>query len=431
MTARAAILSIGDELFDAPGADGNGPWLAEELRSRAVDTVERRIVGDDREPIAGAVREMSARADLLITTGGLGPTPDDLTRFALGDVLCPGESLVADPRAKAHLEARFRRAGRTMPRSNLLQALRPPAMEFLDNPLGTAMGLAGRAGPCQVFALPGPPHEMRAMFRDQVVPRLPPPPPEGRVAISGCVHAFGLGESAAAEMLGGILERGREPLVGITLSRGIVTARIRATGPPAEARGRLDAAAWRILELWAPWSYGRDGATLASAAGALLAASGSTVATAESCTGGLLGGAIVDVPGSSTWYAGGWVTYSDDLKRSCLGVRAELLAAHGAVSAPAAAAMAGGALDRGGSGWALAITGIAGPEGGTEAKPVGTVFIALARRGAGPVPVRRFRFPGDRRAVREISASAALQILRLGLLGRATEERLLWELASP
>lgn len=422
---NAAIVSIGDELTLGESPDGNAGWLAGRLGALGVETREIRVVPDDRAAIAGALRELAGRFDLVVATGGIGPTRDDLTREALGDVVAPDRELETDPRGLAHLERCFARTGRRMPKSNLSQATRPAGTLLLDNRRGTAMGIAATYGGCAIFVLPGPPAEMRRMFEGQVLPRLEVE--SGGARRTALVHAYGLGESAADELLGGLAERGRRPLVGITTSGSIVTARIRADTDDEAAARQVDAVRDRIGEAWRPWAYGGGDDTLASVTGALLAAANRTVATAESCTGGWLARLIVDVPGSSAWYGGGWVTYSDALKTSCLDVAAPLIESHGAVSEPVAVAMAAGALSRGGADEALAITGIAGPDGGSEARPVGTVFIALARRGAADVAVRRFAFPGDRADVRDRAAKSALQMLRFALLDVGPDVRLLWE----
>ncbi len=253
------------------------------------------------------------------------------------------------------------------------------------------------------------------MFRDLLVPILKAR--TGDVRLTGRVHEFGLGESAAQERLGGLTERRHRLRVGLTHSGAVVTARIHARGPGRQATRELEQTQGRILEAWAPYAYGTDDQTLAAATALLLRERGRTLATAESCTGGWLGKLIVDEPGASDLYAGGWVTYSDQLKTTCLGVEPGLLSAYGAVSEQAVRAMAVGALRASGADESLAVTGIAGPAGPSDAKPVGTVYIALARRDADGVNVCRFLFPGDRAAVRERAAKSALQMLRFALLG--------------
>ncbi len=423
----AAILSIGDELTLGQTIDTNSAWLSAELAARGIRTIEHRTVGDDQAALVEAVSRLATKVDLLILTGGLGPTADDLTREALADALTPGVALVRDADAVKRLERWFCKHGNIMPSSNLKQAERPDGTQFLPNPHGTAMGIAGRIGACQIFAIPGPPSEMKPMLLEQVLPALDLPDTDD-VVLTKTVHAYGLGESKGAELLGSLMDRDRQPLVGTTVSKSILTARIVGRGSSADAHNELEQIASVIQEAWRPYVFGCESESLASAVGALLRASSQTIATAESCTGGLLGKMIVDVPGSSDYYVGGWVTYTDQLKQSCLAVPTEVLAERGAVSEATARAMAEGALKASGADYSLAITGIAGPDGGTSDKPVGTVFIGLGR--VGQVAVRQFAFPGDRSAVRDRSAKSALQMLRFALLGVPDETPLLWEVPA-
>lgn len=421
---RACVLSIGDELTAGQERESNAAWLAGQLAARAVTTVELRVVPDDRTAIAGAIRDMAVRCDLLLATGGIGPTADDLTRQALSAVVSPGRALETDAAALAGLERRWRRRAGRMPPANTVQAQHPPGTRLVPNPRGTAPGIAGELTGCMFFVMPGPPTEMRKMFRDHVVPILEVE--AGVVSLTGRVHEFGLGESAAEERLGALTDRLHRPLVGLTHSGAGVTARIHAQGPAQQATRQIEETRSRILEAWAPYAYGTDDQTLAAALAALLRERGRTLATAESCTGGLLGKLIVDEPGASDFYAGGWVTYSDRLKTTCLGVEPDMLREHGSVSEQTARAMAAGALNCSGADESLAVTGVAGPEGGSDAKPVGTVYIGLARRDADGVKVCRFLFPGDRAAVRDRAAKSALQMLRFALLSVEPTAPLLW-----
>ena len=416
MIKSAAILSIGDELITSAAIESNSVWLADQLEAHTVHTLERRVVGDDRAAIARAIRELATACDLLLLTGGLGPTPDDVTRAALGDVLTPNRPLATDPKALRHLD-RFARARRgPMPKSNLVQALRPESMRMLANPLGTAMGLAGRHGGCLIFAMPGPPREMQRMFSRRVLPAVPLDPRKP-VALTARVHAFGLSEAAAAERLGSLTVPAEDQRLGITVSRSIVTARIRAQGPRPEAEQRIQQIAAAVFDRWQPYAYGRDDESLPQAVGTLLAESGGTLATAESVTGGLLAALVVDAPGASRYYQGGWVTYGCELKSAALGVAPALLRAHGAVSEAVVCAMARGAMANSGCDYSLAITGVAGPTGDSGEKPVGTVFIGLGLKATSGCEVkpRRFRFPGDRGIIRDRAAKTALQMLRFAL----------------
>ncbi len=430
---RAAIVSIGDELVLGENVDTNSAWLSQQLAMIGGMTVEHRTVRDDRRVIAEAVGRIATTVDVLILTGGLGPTADDLTREGLGEAMDPGRDLVVDPEAVEQLKVWFEHRGRHMPESNRSQTLRPPSAQIIANPNGTAPGLKGRLGPCRVFALPGPPREMKAMFRDAVLPDLIGDAADV-VLVTKTVSCFGIGEALAAEGLGDLLDRDRDPMVGITASESIVTARVRGRGRREDVTPLVDADIARITDTWHPYAYGSVEQTLSAAIGELLLGKGQTLTTAESCTGGWLGKLLVDVSGSSLYYLGGWVTYSDDMKKDCLGVPHDIIDRHGAVSEPCAKAMAIGALEGNvKADWSLAITGIAGPDGGTDDKPVGTVYIALGRKieRERVASTRRFEFTGDRSTIRYRSAQTALQMLRFALLDIDSPTPMLWELPLP
>ncbi len=424
---RAAILSIGDELVFGQTLDRNSAWLSERLASIGIATIEHRTVGDDLGEIAEAYRSLAARATLVVSTGGLGPTVDDLTREAMAIAFDGSPALVEDAAALASIERWFAGRTRPMPESNRRQALRPASASVMPNAHGTAPGLSIERDGLRVFALPGPPREMQPMFEAQVEPRLAAAR-SGEAIATETVHAFGDGESSLAERIADLMERGRNPSVGTAASPGRVTARIRATGSSAVAASMAAAMAEEVARRWSPFAYGRGETTLPEAAASAVLAAGCTLSVAESCTAGLIGEMIVSVSGASRFFEGGWIVYSNALKSSQLGVPEALIAAHGAVSEPVAAAMAIGAATRAGTDLALSVTGIAGPTGGSELKPVGTVFVGLCDRRRGSTEVRRFRFPGDRGDVRDRTAKSALTMLRLHLEGRA-EVRLLWEVA--
>ena len=444
--ATAALLSIGDELTLGQTLDTNTAWLADRLFGVGVRVIEHATVEDEMGRMVAALARLSDAADLVVCTGGLGPTADDLTREALAALL--GEELVEDADALATLEQWFVNRG-GMPQRNRVQALRPSSAVCLDNPNGTAPGLLARieSRACIVAALPGPPHEMKPMFERFVEP-------EARGMVSGVTRArllltFGLGESSVAEILGDLMDRGREalglPVIGTTASRGVVTCRLRATArDSASARAMLDAAEAEIRRVFEEAGVGgivfgrRDlsppdegggdsGETrdaLARVVVEMLAERGERVAFVESCTGGLLGGAITGIAGSSDVFVGGGQTYSNAMKHEAVGVPTEVIESHGAVSGECALAMACGALRTLESqgiacDHALSVTGIAGPGGGTDAKPVGTVWIGRASRTGDGIAAeaRRFLFRGGRDAVRNWSVQAALGLLRLRLAG--------------
>jgi nicotinamide-nucleotide amidase len=432
-----AILAIGDELILGQKTDTNTAWIADQLTARSLRVLEHVTVDDDQTLIAEAMRRLAHRADLLICTGGLGPTADDLTRQGLAAAM--GDQLVEDAPSLAAIEAWFRGRGRDLPPANRVQALRPSRGRSLPNPHGTAPGLAGRleldGRACDVFCLPGPPREMRPMFEAEVLPALRVPP--GRRVRTRMLHTFGLGESEVARRLGDLMDRDRSPLVGTTASGGVVTCRIRFEGDAdeEEALARLDEAEAQVRTRLGPVVFAKDTPStdaLERAVVQRLRERSESLVVAESCTGGLLGERLTRAPGSSEVFLGGWLTYSNAMKRELLGVDERALDEHGAVSEPVARAMARGALrasqSAGGADHALAITGVAGPGGGSDDKPVGTVWIARASRDASD-DARLFRFGGDRLAVRHWSAVTALGLLRLHL--DQTPTPLLGQIAPP
>ncbi|MHC5026291.1 MAG: CinA family nicotinamide mononucleotide deamidase-related protein [Planctomycetota bacterium] len=414
----AGLLSVGDELVLGTKLDTNAMWIASALADCGVQVVEHRTLPDDREVIATALRDLAATCDVIIVTGGLGPTEDDVTREGLADVVAPGADLVEDEEAVAHLRRCF--AGRVMPDANLRQALRPPETRMVPNPRGTAMGVAAVLDGTHIALLPGPPHEMRGMFEGHVLPLLET---DDARLVSRTIRAVGIGESDGAERLGDILARGREPLVGITASAGVLSAIVRGWGEAA--RSAVDATARTIEERWAPYVFSNDGSSLAESLVQLFRERGWSLCTAESCTGGLVSGALVAVPGASAVLRGGWVTYANDAKADWLGVPRALIDEHGAVSAQVAEAMVRGALERSGADWAISTTGVAGPGGGTPDKPVGTVEIGVGCRD-GAVQSRRFWFRGERAIVRSRSVTLGLQLLRMAALGVPTDVPMLW-----
>ena len=417
---KACILSIGDELVLGQTQDTNARWLAGRLAEAGVACAQFRVVPDDLQAQADALRQLAQVGELVLVTGGLGPTDDDLTREALRQAMGDARPLVRDDAAAESLHRWFRDRGRAMPEINGRQAMRPADAACLANDFGTAPGLHARVGAAQVFCLPGPPREMQPMFERFVVPVLPP-----TSMATGFVHAFGQGESYLAERLGTRMDRGRNPLVGTTASGAVVSARVRGTGVAADPAAMARELA-EIEALWAPYAFGRGDTTLAGALGRALRERGLTLALAESCTGGLAGSMVTGEAGSSAWFRGGIMCYANEAKRDLCGVRPGTLEAHGAVSEPVAAELAAGARTRLGADWAASITGIAGPAGGSEAKPVGTVFIGVA----GPefARVRRFHYPGERAAVRDRAARCALALLRLAVESPAQfDATFIWE----
>jgi nicotinamide-nucleotide amidase len=404
---KAAILSIGDELVLGQTQDTNARWLAQRLASVGVPCVQFRVVPDALEAQASALRELAGTADLVVVTGGLGPTDDDLTREALRMAMGEASPLVHDAEAAESLHRWFRDRGRAMPEINARQAQRPAGARCLANDFGTAPGLQATVGAARVFCLPGPPREMQPMFERYVSPVLP------RLAMAtGVVHAFGQGESFLAERLGERMRRDRNPLVGTTASGAVVSARVRGTGDAADP-GAMETELSDIERIWAPYAFGRGDMTLAGAVGHELRSRGLTLALAESCTGGLAGSMVTAEPGASVWFRGGVMCYANEVKRDLCGVRQASLDSQGAVSETVAIELADGVRSWLAADWAASITGIAGPSGGSESKPVGTVFIGVS--GPGFSRARRFHFPGERASIRDRAARGALALVRLAI----------------
>lgn len=427
---KAILLSIGDELVLGQTIDTNSAWLAQQLAGVGCGVVRHVTVGDDQGDLEEALRA-AASSDVIVATGGLGPTDDDLTRFAVAAVA--GTDLVMNPHWLARIEEFFRLRNRPMVERNKVQAMLPAGAVALDNPHGTACGFSiTLPGGAPAYFLPGVPKEMKPMFSGFVLPEIRRRS-GGAVVLQRTLHTFGVGESQVAEMLGDLMRRGRNPSVGTTVSNNIVSLRINCRGATRDEAEQamtdtIAACAARLDDL----VFGSDEATLQSVVARLLTEAKSTVTTAESCTGGLLAKYLTDIPGSSACFTQGFVTYSNEAKRARLGVSENVINVHGAVSEPVAIAMARNARRLADADYALAISGIAGPGGGTPIKPVGTVCIALAqlpppgeratrtrdREDEVSVVARTFNFPGDREMIRDRAAKMAMALLRYRLLGK-------------
>jgi nicotinamide-nucleotide amidase len=407
---NAVVLTIGSELLLPGRRDTNAEWLIARLSQAGVATLWRAAVGDDRERIAALVRAAAAAAEVVILTGGLGPTEDDRTREALAIGL--DRPLERDPAMVERIAALFASRGRTATPSQARQADRPRGSSWIPNPLGSAPGILLAEGGRVIASLPGVPAEMKAMVEASLAPLLAAAAPAP--IVSRTLRIAGRPESYVEERVRDLYAT---PGTQTTILAGPGTVELVIS---AAGRDRQEASA-RMAELEAamrarlgPDVFGADSDTLASVVGSLLAARGKTVAVAESCTGGLLGGAFTDVPGSSAWFRGGLIGYANDLKTSLAGVPAEMIAAEGAVSEAVARALAAGARRTCGSDYGLGVTGIAGPEGGRPDKPVGTVHVALDDAGSGRAV--RLDWPGDRDLIRRRAVTVALDLLRRRLL---------------
>jgi len=439
---NAIILSVGDELVLGQTVDTNSAWLSQQLARVGCEVSGHITVPDSQQGIEQAIRDAASGCDVLLMTGGIGPTADDLTRQSLAAVM--NEPLELNESWLAKLHDFFRARGRAMPALNRIQAMIPHGAEMIDNCCGTAAGIhavlhrttllnrgiqamsmhgepRGEGGDtCDVFVMPGVPKEMKAMFERDVLPFVAKRS-GGAVILSRTLHTFGLGESAVAEMLGGLMDRTRNPSVGTTVSAGIVSLRINSRfDTPARAQAELQQTEALCRGAMGDLIYGADEQTLPQVMARMLLSSSRPMelTTAESCTGGLLAKMLTDIPGSSAYFRQGWITYANEAKTQMLGVPADMIQRHGAVSQAVVGAMARGALDRTKADFALAISGIAGPDGGTPEKPVGTVCIGLASRSADCV-TRTFSLLGDREMIRDRACKMALTMLRYHLLGKA------------
>lgn len=405
---RVEVVTVGTELLLGYTLDTNGADLGRALAGAGAEVVRRTSVPDRVEQIRAAVSEALSRTGFVITTGGLGPTDDDLTREAVAGLL--GRRLLLDRAVLQQIEERFRRMGRTMSPANRRQAEVPEGATVLANPRGTAPGLWIDDRDRTVVLLPGVPGELQGLLADEVLPRLEPRA-AGRVVRSRVLRTTGVAESALAERLRPLADA----LAPLTLawlpSTDGVDLRLTAWALDApDAEARLSRAAQQLTGLLGANYYADGTGDLGAVVLDAMRAKRWHLAVAESCTGGMLGERLTAVPGASDVFVGGVIAYSDAVKRERLGVPAELLARHGAVSGEVAEAMADGAARECLAECAVAITGIAGPGGGSSEKPVGTVW--LAARVPGARRVVEHHFPGERRDVRRRSVQAGLDLLR-------------------
>ncbi len=408
------LLTIGDELLLGFTVDTNGAWLARELAAHGIMVTRRTSVSDDAAEIAAAVEAALARTGAVITTGGLGPTSDDLTKPAIAKLF--GRAMHEDARVVESLHQRWTSLGRRgeIPRSNLQQALIPDGAEILANGHGTAPGIwleddRGR----WAAMLPGVPREMRGMFADALLPRILRHVTNTQTVVrSHTVRTTGIAESALSDRIRALPAFDLEGL-SLAYLPGWEGVDLRLTArrlDAAEADARLARVAASLRAAAGKHVYGEGSEDLAGAVLADLRTAGKRIAVAESCTGGLLGARLTAIPGASDVMLGGIIAYHNDVKQHALGVRAETLQAHGAVSEEAAREMAAGVRRALGAEVGVAITGIAGPDGGTPEKPVGTVCIAADD--AGIVESFRAIMIGDRQEIRQRSAQSALSLVR-------------------
>ena len=401
---RAAILTVGDELLGGRTINTNAAYLAQRLTDAGFLVVATDTVGDDEFAIADAIKRLTARADTVVVSGGLGPTPDDVTREALAGAA--GTLVAVNKELKAEIA---RKTSGHSPRRNARMARVPEGARIFSNPVGSAAGLRVEVGGTPVYALPGVPMEAEAIFDESVAPDLEATFADTAPVPSRVLRVFGLREAQVAERLGDLLERGRDPTVGVTVRNGIIT--ITITGD--RAGDHADAIRGEIGR----YVFGEGAETLATVVLRGLEERGLTLAVAESVTGGMLSSLLVDEPGASAVLAGGVVAYSGELKNELLGVPQTILKREGTVSAETTLRMARGVRKRLKAGVGLATTGVAGPDSDERGTPSGRGFIAVAGPGPGSKneQVKRLVCRGDRNAVRRRFAWAALDLLRLRL----------------
>ncbi len=416
-----AVLSIGTELTRGELVNSNAAWLAAGLTDLGFEVVEHDSVDDDRGRIVEALERLAKFAEVIVCTGGLGPTTDDLTTAAVAAAL--GVPVVRDEASLDHIRRRFERLGRPMSDSNAKQADFPEGANVLANPIGTAPGFEVRFRNARAFFMPGVPTEMKRMFDEQVVPRIRDIAPNDSHQIR--LRTFGLPESVVGEKLAGVEDdfpgvtigyRAHFPEIEVKILARAPGPASRRPGAPAPAdpqaivRDLAERAAQEVRTRLGDIVYGEGEDTFAGVVGRTLRTRGWTLAIAESCTGGLVGHMITKEPGASDYLLLDAVTYANSAKQSVLGVDEDVLRGHGAVSPECACRMAEGARRVSGSDVALAITGIAGPAGGSDAKPVGLVYLAIATAKGTDVKERHFK--GDRLWIQTLAAYVGLQMVR-------------------
>lgn len=405
---KIELITIGSELLAGQTLNTNALYVGERLGFAGLTLARQIAIPDNHEIIVATVRESMARAPWVIVSGGLGPTNDDVTKKAIARVF--GTTLVFHDEILAELKTRYARAGRPVTPYLETQALLPDRAEIIPNPVGTAVGFYLTDGRATVAVVPGVPREMRPMIADYIVPRIAAA--AGTRSRTIIWSTTGVPESRLYETLEPLMRAHPDIEVGFLPSEHGVRLKFTAGGP--DAASALERWSGIVRPLLGRAVYAEADIGLPVVLGELLKRRGLTIALAESCTGGLAAKRMTDVPGSSAYVVAGFVTYANEAKTSLLDVDARLIAGHGAVSEEVAAAMAQGALAKSGADCASAITGVAGPDGGTAEKPVGTVWIAAAIKGQ-PVRAERLQLLGDRAMIRERAAQGALNLLRLYL----------------
>jgi len=421
MLERVAILSTGDELTSGRITDTNASYLADLMNQLGLDVVSVITVGDYPERLEWAWRTAMGLADVVISTGGLGPTADDLTTETIARLA--GKKLLRDEASVAHIRRIFTANGRQMPENNLKQALFPQDAVIIANPIGTAPGfrlaVPQAAHVCHLVVLPGVPREMKPMMEESVVPWLVESRDPDQVLVNRTFQTYGISESGLDELVGGVVKP-EEARVSFRASFPQISLRLAVRGQPQAAAAHLEELSARVLAKIGPYVYGEGDTTMEATVGRLLGERGLTLGVAESCTGGLIAHRLTNVPGSSKYLLSALVTYSNRAKIELLGVNPQTIEHHGAVSEQCVREMAAGVRRVTGADLAIATSGIAGPEGGTPEKPVGTVCFALDA--ATDSQARTHWMRGDREWVKLGASQLALDWLRRHLLGLPLSE---------
>ncbi len=416
MIQNAVILSTGDEITTGKVVDTNANYLSDKLAEIGIDLVAVLTVGDVPDRLEWAWRTAIEKGDVVISTGGIGPTADDLTTETIARVA--GVKLRRDEAAVDHMKKLFASIGRPMPENNLKQADFPDGATVIQNPLGTAPGfrmpvtLAGHTA--HLIVLPGVPREMKPMMENTVIPWIAANRGTDQVYAVKIFQTFGMSESALDEAVAGLIKPD-EAKVSFRASFPQISLKIRVEGKPGAVNHKLEELAHRVRGKISQFIYAEGDTSMEEVVGRLLIEKKLTLAVAESCTGGLIGHRITNIPGCSQYFVGDLVTYSNDVKSGVLGVSEETLKAHGAVSEECVREMAAGVRERTGASVSVATSGIAGPDGGTPDKPVGTVCIALSADDQSFT--RRYQFRGTRDWIKLITSQVALDWLRRYALG--------------
>jgi nicotinamide-nucleotide amidase len=406
---KASTVSIGDEIISGQTVDTNASYLARELLSVGIPVVSFYAVGDDIGAIVRILGLASSDADIVLITGGLGPTDDDVTREAFARFL--GTELEFRNGLLEKIEVFFAMRGRQMPQNCRRQAYIPAGAEPIANRLGTAPGIMARAKGKLLVVLPGVPDEMKQMFQDSVLAQAGEFAGDQAIEVRK-LRCFGKAESEIAALLGDLMRRGRNPLINCTVEQGVITVYVIATAKDKLEAQKLAEKDEKMLRgALGELVYGTEEQTLADVVGESLARHNKTIAVAESCTGGYLAKLLTDTPGASRYFTYGWVVYSNAAKTTELGIAAGLIEKYGAVSSQVAEAMAQSARKKASTDFAIGITGIAGPTGASEQKPVGLVYISVDS--VSGCETKRFVFSHDRKSVRIRAAQTALNMLRL------------------